>query len=382
MAAARAWRTLGLALLLCLAGPATATDHWDGPAVTAEPAADITDFFAVALPGRQLAFILNVYPGATANTRFSDAVEYRIRWRPIRGFSSKPLRAQVDAALEYQLRCRADAAANQAMRCRLLRNGSQLADVTAPVNLPQGGGDQRLRVFAGNRADQSFTDLARVRLPVWRDEGMDNRPGLNSLAGKNVLSMVFLLDASQLESQLWAVVSETHGSGSKPARIDRMGRLEMTVFLIRDDKLKDWWNAEDSFNVDPAHAKLYRQALQNGLARMDNFEKALDASNVLDWPTPHPLLDLLLDDFLILNTAQTASMDSQQAGYLGIEKALVLGKPVQTMGGRLPNEDVIKSMLTLLINGPRRDEPNRGVGVHAPAKPAQAEFPYVQPPSQ
>ena len=126
MALPRMVQALGMALLLCLACTARATDHWDGPAVSAEPAADITDFFAVALPGRQLAFIMNVYPGATANTRFSDAVEYRIRWRPIRGFSAQPLRAQVDAALEYQLRCRADAAATQTMRCSLLRNGSTL----------------------------------------------------------------------------------------------------------------------------------------------------------------------------------------------------------------------------------------------------------------
>ena len=49
------------------------------------------------------------------------------------------------------------------------------------------------------------------------------------------------------------------------------------------------------------------------------------------------------------------------------------------MGGRLPNEDVIKSMMTLLINGPQRAEPNRGVGVNAPDKPASDKFPFVQP---
>ncbi|MYM22181.1 DUF4331 domain-containing protein [Duganella sp. FT135W] len=380
-------RYLAAALALVLAGgiappPAAATDHWDGPAVMAEPAADITDFFAVSLPGKRLALIMNVYPGATADTRFSDAVEYRVRLRPISGFSTQPLRAQVNDALEYLLRCRADAATAQTMRCALLRNGQKVTEVAAPVNLATGAGDPRLRVFAGNRADQSFTDLARVRMPVWRDEGMDNRPGLNSLAGKNVLSMVFLLDAAQLESKLWAAVSETHTTGSKPVQIDRMGRIEMTVFLIRDDKLKDLWNAEDSFRVDPEHEKLYRPELQSGLSRLDNFEKTLDGSNVIDWTTPHPLMDLLLDDFLILNLERTATMDSQQAGYLSVEKSLVLGQPVQSMGGRLPNEDVIKSMMTLLINGPRRDEPNRGVGVHAPAKPAVAEFPYVQPASR
>jgi hypothetical protein len=38
------------------------------------------------------------------------------------------------------------------------------------------------------------------------------------------------------------------------------------------------------------------------------FEKSLDGSNVISWPNPHPLLDLLSGDFLILNLAQAASL--------------------------------------------------------------------------
>lgn len=397
---------LVLALILVLVPvlaplPAHASDHWDGPAVSKEAAADIADFYAVALADGRLALVLNVYPGASAASRFSDAVEYRMRLRPISGFSQAPLRAIVGDD-EVRIACRADQQPRQAMRCTASRRGVPFASASATLgvltataagaddNGRSGGSGGALRLFAGARADQSFTDLARVRLPVWRDESMDARPGLNALAGKNVLSIVLTLDTAPFErrssARLWAAVAETHLTGlspGRPSQIDRLGRIEMTVFLVRDDALKDLWNRSDSFAADGQALAALRPALQDGLQRMDAFEKSLDGAEVVDWPAPHPMLDLLLDDFLILNLDAPASMDSNAAGYLGIEKALVLGRPAGQggMGGRLPNEDAIAGMLTLLINGPRRDTPGRGVGVHAPDKPAVAAFPYVQPPT-
>jgi hypothetical protein len=225
-------------------------------------------------------------------------------------------------------------------------------------------------------------------MPVWRDVDMSMRPGVNGLAGKNVLSIVADVDLQQFVGDrrgLWAAVSETvivnpGGDGPARTRIDRMGRMEVTVFLVQDDPLKDLWNSEDTFAVDPGHVAAYRAALQAGMYRLDNFEKSLTDENVIDWPEPHPMIDLMLRDYLVLSLDQTTSPSSTTIGYLDNETALLKGENPSNLGGRVPNEDVISRMLTLFINGPDRATPNRGVGVPSPGRPAIDSFPYVHPP--
>ncbi len=390
---------VGFLLVIFLGiGGAKATDHWDGPAVTANTPADITDFFAVSMAQNKLLLIVNVNPGAKSNTPFLENVRYTVRLRPISRFTLDPIKALVS---EQELRINCQVSANksqsekQSMDCELLNNGQSVLKKKVAVNTIDADENSLLRIYAGNKADQSFTDLGRVRMPVWRDEGFDDRPGVNSLAGKNVLSLVFVVDMQAFDHQYWALVSETyalhdHKTGNNEQRIDRMGRLEVTVFIVRNDELKDSWNREDTFKLDPNNISRYRKELQAGLSRLDDFEKRLDNKSSLDWPIPHPMIDLFLDDFLILNTQRhyrpsetgVTEQSPNNYNYLAIERALLLENKTEQMGGRLPNEDVIKSMMTLLINGKDRPVPNRGVGVHAPDKPATDEFPYLQDPTR
>jgi hypothetical protein len=159
-----------------------------------------------------------------------------------------------------------------------------------------------------------------------------------------------------------------------------MGRIEVTVWIITDDQLRDEWNAEDTFAVTPAHVPAYEQALQGGLSRLDNFEKSLTDENVVDWPTPHPMIPILLDDFLVVDLSKPTVPSSTVRGYLEVEKAAYLNVPHQTCGGRVPNEDVIATTLTWFINGALRSQPDRGVGV-TPDKPVVNEFPYLREPT-
>ena len=70
-------RRLPAALLLLIAPIALAADHMDGPAATADPAADITDLFAwTSTDGARLNLVLDVFPGATSTAKFSNAVQY------------------------------------------------------------------------------------------------------------------------------------------------------------------------------------------------------------------------------------------------------------------------------------------------------------------
>ena len=61
------------------------SDHFSGPAVMADPAVDITDFYAFPSPERpgNLVLIMDVFPMATAQSYFSDVVTHRFRLRPL-----------------------------------------------------------------------------------------------------------------------------------------------------------------------------------------------------------------------------------------------------------------------------------------------------------
>ena len=251
-------------------------------------------------------------------------------------FNDNPIKAQISDE-EMRINCRLDSADHSLMGCQLIYNGKTLLHKEVRVNTESDQSSSQLAIYVGNRADQSFTDLGRVRMPVWRDQGSDDRPGVNGLAGKNVLSLVFVLDMAEFEQPFWALVSETyrmhnHKTGHNEERIDRMGRLEVTVFIVQNDELRDRWNAEDTFKLNPVNKQHYIPEVLAGLKRLDNFEKSPTNDNVLDWPTPHPMLDLFLDDFLILNTQHSYQASDtgpliKDYNYLSIERALLLKQP-------------------------------------------------------
>jgi len=405
-------RALTLVLSSLLGGGTLAADHKDGFVVAGRPAADITDFFVLPRLDQQnrkrLTLILSSYPSATPNELFDPGLNYSLRFRPVTGFTSTPFKATVSNE-EFRIDCRATGRELQIMNCRFVRligkePPAVLQEVSVNTRDPSGGGNPDFKVFAGPRADQLFTDRARVRMPVWRDTDLSSGndwPGVNTFKGKNVLTLVVDLSVDKYlkganlkkdakgETQYFAAVSElaeidlsTPGSGAL-RRIDRMGRVEITVFMVRDDKVRDLWNAEDTFSLNPNNVEKYREFLRRGLKRLDGFEmldEGSTAKTVLDWPVPHPWTELLMDDFLIVDLAQPTKPSSTQVGYLGIEIARFTGAVGGGVGGRLPNEDVIDKTLTVFINGLARPTPRRGVGVPAPARLTVDEFPFVPPP--
>jgi hypothetical protein len=61
------------------------SDHFSGPAVMGDPSVDITDFYAFPSPERpgNLVLIMNVFPMATLQSCFSNALTHRFRLRPL-----------------------------------------------------------------------------------------------------------------------------------------------------------------------------------------------------------------------------------------------------------------------------------------------------------
>ncbi len=142
--------------LICLAvilqftdpGISHAADHLDGEVATADPAADITDVYAWMQNGDKINLVLDVFPLASASSRFSDSVEYVFRVNSQASYGGN--------ADENLLVCTFSVA--QTVTCEL--DGQTLvADVDASGTAGVTTADGSFRIFTGIRNDPFFFDL-------------------------------------------------------------------------------------------------------------------------------------------------------------------------------------------------------------------------------
>lgn len=182
------------ALCSTFAGASVASDHTDGPAISKDPTADITDLYAFRTTerGGRLVLVLNVHPGAFQDARFSDAVVYSFRVRP----------DNLSVDREVRIDCSFDAGGMQRGACtgysfvpstkRLLKKiGGETFTVGAV-----GGEIDGFRVFAGLRADPFFIDAKGAPAGIRGDRFAFT--GDNALKGLDVLSIVVELDERML----------------------------------------------------------------------------------------------------------------------------------------------------------------------------------------
>ncbi|WP_411149194.1 hypothetical protein [Streptomyces sp. A30] len=146
-------------------------------------------------------------------------------------------------------------------------------------------------------------------------------------------------------------MGETVTSGGRPVRLERMGRPEIKNVVLASKKfdpvnsdieIRDLYNEEDGFAVRQDYAGAYRARFNANLAFFDR----LDGGAV--WPPDdqgaHPLTELLLADFLVVDVSKPFSEDS----CFEIETALLAGRDHTTCGGRAPNDDIVDTLYTLL----------------------------------
>jgi hypothetical protein len=170
--------------------------------------------------------------------------------------------------------------------------------------------------------------------------------------------------------------------GKLEIRLERLGRPEIKNLLLsvkvhdtvnRDIDLRDIYNLEDAFHVGPDYRGAYRARLNANLAFIDQI------NGVTDWPLSaegaHPLTELLLADFLVVDTSKPYSENS----YFEIERAMLAGRAHETCGGRSLNDDVMDTLYTLYVNG--GNGPRISDGVDQATVPASRTFPYLAPPN-
>jgi Domain of unknown function (DUF4331) len=367
-------------------------DHFSGPRALADPASDITDVFAFPSPGQpgHLVLIMNVFPAAAPTALFSDAVSYRFRLRPLTATIAGRTPAFVVGEDEYAF----DVTFGAPVQGGDAGSPAQAGRCTMPggVEIPFRVGEEQptemhgLRIFAGARLDPFFINLEGV-LATEAQEQLAFRPtAANLLEGMNVLAIVIELDVARVlgsdTSPLVAVVGETLTSHGHPFRLERMGRPEIKNIILRTSKfdpvnrdleIRDLYNAEDAFNLSRDYLGAYRARLNANLAFFDRLD------GKTDWPLDdqggHPLTELLLADFLVVDTSKPLAEDS----FLEIEQAVLAGRPHTTCGGRPLNDDIIDILYTVLVGG--FDGPRISDGVDQPTQPTSRSFPYLIPPN-
>ena len=369
-------------------------DHFSGPRALSDPAADITDVYAFPSPERpgHLVLVMDVFPAAAPTALFSDAVTYRFRLRPVTATTAGGTPAFSVGEDEYAF----DVTFDVPVRGDGGGTVVQLGTCAPPggAQIPFRVGDEQptvapgLRVFAGARLDPFFIDLKAVLATEEQEQLAFRAHSINSLDGANVLSIVVELDVATVlgpdTGPLLAVVGETVTSRGHPVRLERMGRAEIKNVIMqpkkfdpvnRDLEIRDLYNAEDAFNLSPDYIGAYRARLNANLAFFDRLD------GKTDWPPDeqdvHPLTELLLADFLVVDTSKPFSDGADSD--LEIERAVLAGRPHTTCGGRSLNHDIIDTLYTLLVGG--LDGPRISDGVDQPTQPTARSFPYLVPPN-
>jgi hypothetical protein len=164
-----------------------ASDHLDGPRVTADPQSDITDVFAFTSPespGR-VVLVMAVTPYASDASTFSPLVDYAFRVQRVEAVSPLTLDGTARDVV-----CEFDDGAPQKVTCTAPGGVSGTAMVG-----DTGGGSGSMRVFAGLRSDPAFFDRQGALATI--ATGHASFTGQNAFAGANVLAIVVEIDSAQ-----------------------------------------------------------------------------------------------------------------------------------------------------------------------------------------
>jgi hypothetical protein len=362
------------------------SDHISGPRALADPIADITDVYAFPSPERpgRLVLVMNTLPFAQPSSLFSDGLIYRFRLRPLaRGAASDPAPFRVGTE-ELRFDCVfSDPASGGGQEGTCTTSAGNT--VAFRVGDEESGTADGLRVFGGLRWDPFVMDAPAALKTIATRALAFTDPGSIYMDGKNVLGLVVELDCERfLEgTELVGLVAETLTRGRFNVRIERVGRPEVKNMMLapkqfdqvnRDLEIRDLYNMEDGFQLENGYLGAYRARLSANLA----FWDGLDGKT--DWPPngdgSHPLTEFFLADYLAVDVTKPYA---DTGSFLEIERAVREGRAHESCGGRAPNDDIMDTLFTLMING--GNGPLIRDGVDQSSRPASRSFPYLSPPN-
>src|ERR1700756_688291 len=360
------------------------SDHFSGPSVMGDPAVDITDFYAFPSPERpgNLVLIMDAFPLATSGSFFSDIVTYRFRLRPLTISGVNVNAGTAEHTIDVRFSDVPEGTSTQ--KGTIASSDGRQASFIVGEPLEKYG----LGFFAGLASDPFFMDVeAAVRTDM--SGKLSFETATNTVHFRDVLTIVVefpfasIVDSFNGGTLIGVVAEDLVTRRGKPIRIERVGRPEIKNFVManpmRDPRtrgleLRDLYNKEDAFALSREYGPLFESRIDANLAFFDQ----LDGQTT--WPIGtdgrHPLRDLLVGDYLILDLARAFA----PGNFLEIERSLVNNQPNKSAGGRWLDDDILDEMLTLFVNGGKGQ--HFGDGVDAPTKPASKNFPYVREPNE
>jgi hypothetical protein len=421
-------KLIGSLTLICATSMSLfASDHEDGPALT--PKSDIVDFYTfTAYEQKKLVLIMTVESQAEEDARLDPNIEYKFRLKPVQvavqGSGEQKQWKIETSAEETTVSCKAGIPnTNQSITCKVVAKscGDDCPSATTSFNqLDKSNSDEQFKIYTGNVKDPFFSDVFRVRKRRPRNrQARFAAPAINVFKKKSTMGIVVELPISILGgNRKFGVVAETfeidsheqtHGH-SHGKRVDRMGNVEVTNFILcfrpitkagidlpkirpvafncpaSDLYIKDWYNQDDAFALTESHADSYKEFFKRGLTLLDGMDSKFKAP--YDWSNEsNPFIKLLTySDYLIVDTSKTCI--GKKNTYLDVQMSVYFGVENQSCGGRLPNDDTIDILQTVLINGPNRlpeglwqSEKNgvwREDGVTEAGSQSPLSFPWLQ----
>ena len=362
-----------------------ASDHYDGPAVLADPTTDITDMYVFPSPTQpeRLVLVLNVHPNAGPSAWFSDALEYRFRLRPvsISGTGPKAGFDVNDQEIVFSFTF-SDLKKSGEERVQTGQFNSPNGEIKFNVNHAtpdEKYAETGIRVLAGLRLDPFFMDVPGYIRSILK--GKIDFQGFKK-PKINCLSIILELDTTRFlpdPKGMYGVVSEVRTRGKKPIVLDTFGRPETTNVILlnqefdkvnRNLEVRDLFNRFDPFGDAGPYGGPFRDRFNANLHRIDTMDGRID------WPLKdgvHPLTELHLADFTVVDLSKPVGMGS----WLEIEKAIVEERKHKTGGGRWLDDDMCDIQYAFLIS---RDRQEISDLVDGPNKPAMKKFPYLHEP--
>jgi hypothetical protein len=333
-----------------------------------------------------LVLVVNTLPMAKPSDLFSEGLLYRFRLRSLAHVTDRSGWRFVPGDEELLLDCVFDAP-DHGGDSPLQQQGACVTPsgerISFRVNDERGGSGIGMRVFAGVRWDPFIMDARAALATIATRKLAFTDPGSIFLDGKNVLSIVVLIDTSLLPGwKLVGVVAETLTRGTFNVRVERVGRPEVKNMMLapkdfdpvnRDLEIRDLYNMEDAFHLGDSYASAFRARLDANLAFWDGLD------GKLDWPSEdgrHPLTELVLADYLVVDVTKPYQ---ERGSFLEIELAARRSQVHETCGGRTLNDDVMDTIFTQLVNA--GNGPTVRDGVDAASRPATTVFPYLAPPN-
>jgi len=390
---------LAMALNIGDIRPAWASDHFDSPAMTANPQADIADVYAWTAPdGRRLNLVMTV-----VGHSFSDRLRYV--------FHIDSGKAYGRTTASTTINCRFPSP--KVASCQLGAVDEAQGDASAPEGLQ--GRNRRFRIFAGFRDDPFYNNIKgsmgaygvaekAMRTGAAVEDGAgcphfgpatvqeiadqwrhtDGGPATNLLANWTASAIVISVDLDAV-SKGGPILAIWGSTATSTRLLDRMARpfVGNTLLGASPFSTDDVSGTErERFNTADVRAAMsYTPRIEKSLAFQDSLDGQCGNQLLADKAPAHPgryrrLARMFVDDRLWVNGA--ARVCNQ---FLAVELASLAGLAAYQgdCGGRTPVYDMPNMWRSLLISGTTQDIPWDGLrrDEHAPSA---AAFPFLAPP--